>query len=298
MAYTAEYRASARYSYLNDLQSNSLDMHLAYCGWQACPPSHSFGPDIKTVCVIHVVKSGRGTLHLGDRTFPVHENQAFFIPAKEITYYEADADDPWDYVWVGIDGLKASEFIESAGFSLREPVRDITCGALIYEYVNQMLEARQLSYGNELKRNGLLMLCISALIEDYSSTESAASASHYYPGEVYVKCAQDYIACHFHERIKINELADLIGVNRSYLTKNFKAIVGCSPQELLISLRIEKAKTLLKTTQLPINEIACAVGYSDQLTFSRLFKRSCGQSPRMYRSAQNQSQSEEKTDLP
>lgn len=290
MFHPAEYRVSAQYSYLNDLQSNSLDLFLAYCGWQACPPLHSYGPADKETCVIHVVKSGKGKLRLNDKVYDIHENQAFFIPAKTQIWYAADAQDPWDYVWIGIDGLKANECIESAGFSAKEPVRDITCVSVIYDYVNQMLEAHQLSYSNELKRNGLLLLCMAALGTDYTRAENTAFTSHYYPGEVYVKCAQDYITCHFHEKIKINALADHIGVNRSYLTKNFKQIVGCSPQELLINLRIKRAKTLLKTTQMPINEIASAVGYSDQLTFSRLFKRSCGQSPRAYRNYESQCQ--------
>lgn len=63
---------------------------------------------------------------------------------------------------------------------------------------------------------------------------------------------------------------------------------------MLINLRIEKAKSLLMTTQLPINEVASAVGYNDQLAFSRLFKRCCGQSPRAYRELHLRGQTEEK----
>ncbi len=85
------------------------------------------------------------------------------------------------------------------------------------------------------------------------------------------------------QKIRISELADLIGVNRSYLASSFKKTVGCSPQEFLVNLRIEKARSLLKTTDLPVSAVARAVGYADQLAFSKVFKQRCGISLRMYK---------------
>lgn len=77
----------------------------------------------------------------------------------------------------------------------------------------------------------------------------------------------DYIAANFDKRLKINELADRIGVNRSYLTSSFKKSLGCSPQEYLMNLRIEKAKTLLKNGDIQVSEVAAKVGYGDPAGF-------------------------------
>lgn len=93
----------------------------------------------------------------------------------------------------------------------------------------------------------------------------------------------EYIKHHYNESVKIGDLADFIGVNRSYLTSSFKKTTGCSPQEFLVNLRMDKAKSLLKKTDLSINAVAGAVGYTDQLAFSKVFKKHCGKSPRMYR---------------
>ena len=287
MARSAEYCVYNKYSHLIDLQSNSLDLYLASCGHQCCTPSHTFGPGEKENCIIHAVKSGKGTLLLDGKTYKIHENQAFFIPANTEVWYQADAEEPWEYTWIGLEGLKAKEVIASEGFSLKQPVRDIGCTEQLFDYVHQMLQAHQLSYSNALKRDGLLMLCMACLIEDYVLTDETAASLCSYSGEIYVNYAQEYIKKNFQQKLKINDLADHIGVNRSYLTKNFKAIVGCSPQKLLIDLRIERAKMLLTTTQMPINEIALDVGYSDQLSFSRLFKRCCGRSPRAYRNQES-----------
>lgn len=59
--------------------------------------------------------------------------------------------------------------------------------------------------------------------------------------------------------------------------------MGCSPQEYLVNLRMDKAQSLLKKTDLPINAIASAVGYQDQLAFSKIFKQNFGVSPRAFR---------------
>ena len=66
-------------------------------------------------------------------------------------------------------------------------------------------------------------------------------------------------------------------------------MTGCSPQEFLVNLRMEKAKSLLKKQIYLSMLVASAVGYTDQLAFSKVFKQHCGKSPRIYR--------EEKTEL-
>ncbi|MCA5962258.1 helix-turn-helix transcriptional regulator [Blautia sp. RD014234] len=93
----------------------------------------------------------------------------------------------------------------------------------------------------------------------------------------------EYISFNYNQKIEINELADYIGVNRSYLTSSFKKAIGCSPQEYLVNLRMEKARSLLKNTDMQINAIANSVGYVDQLAFSKIFKQHYGMSPRAYR---------------
>ena len=64
-----------------------------------------------------------------------------------------------------------------------------------------------------------------------------------------------------------------------YLTKK----IGISPQEYLLSLKMEKACNLLTNLQLSIGDVARQVGYEDQLTFSKIFKKSKGVSPKLYR---------------
>ena len=283
--HTVGFTNSARYRVLEDLQKDSVDLCLTYCGLEYCNPSHRFGPNMREAHVIHVIREGKGTLEINKKKYELGAGDVFYIPPKVEAWYESDKDDPWCYTWVGFVGMKAEECTSQAGFSLKNPVRKINCVDEVGQYIEQMLEAYQLSYSNELKRNGLLHLVMSAFVEDYCQNNAAlgVAATHPYPGAVYVKHAVEYMTYHYDEKLKINDLADFIGINRSYLTSSFKKHMGCSPQEFLINLRVEKAKSLLKKTDMSINAVANAVGYPDQLAFSKVFKQHCGMSPRMYK---------------
>ena len=95
--------------------------------------------------------------------------------------------------------------------------------------------------------------------------------------------ALDYMNAHLHENIKISEIASHIGIDRSYLSNIFKSTLELSPQEYLMTLRMDRAAELLENTDDKIPSIASAVGYSDPLTFTKMFKRIKGMSPSDWR---------------
>lgn len=283
MTQTTGYTSSARYKCLEDMEQNLTGLCLSYCGWEHCDPGHRFGPNKRISDVLHIVKEGKGTLEINEKEYHLSKGDAFFIPANTEAWYEADQEEPWVYMWVGFTGYKSGEYAEHAGFSLESPVRAVQEIDKLAEYIDCILDAHQLSYVDELRRSGYLLMLFSELIEDYSKNVPDDVSKTSLSENVYVKQAMDYIGQHYREKIKINEIADKIGVNRSYLTSSFKKMMGCSPQEYLVNLRMEKAKALLLKTGMQIHAIAASVGYEDQLAFSKIFKQHYGLSPKNYR---------------
>lgn len=283
MKHTASFTNSARFKCLEDLQREAMELCLTYCGLEHCDPSHRFGPNKRSSYVLHIVRAGKGTLEINHRVYHLQRGDSFLIPPDVEAWYEADKKDPWFYMWVGFTGLKAEQCASRAGFSLKYPVHKVECRKTLYRYIEQMLEAHQLTYSDELKRNGFLMLFFSAIIKDYEERNPIANTQYPYPGSVYVKHSIEYIASNYEKKIKISELADYIGVNRSYLTNSFKKTIGCSPQEYLVNYRMQKAKSMLKSSDMQISEIAALVGYTDPLAFSKIFKQRYNLSPRAYR---------------
>lgn len=286
MLHTVGYTNSDRYKCLENLKKGALDLCLTYCGWEVCDPGHRCGPNKRISHVLHIVEYGRGMLEIDGCRYRLGSGDAFLIFSGVEAWYEADMDHPWTYHWVGFEGMTAQEVIQASGFSRGKPVRRIDCMENICKYIDTMITSQKLVFENELKRNGLLLLLMSELIADNRAAcqrEGKPFPSHRYPASAYVENAMDYIASNFDKQLKISKLADHIGVNRSYLASIFKNKIGCSPQEYLINFRIEKAKTLLKTEDIQVNEVAARVGYGDPLTFSKVFKSRTGRSPREYR---------------
>ena len=100
----------------------------------------------------------------------------------------------------------------------------------------------------------------------------------------YVEEALKYIEANYSEAVTIQDLANWLGLERTYLYRLFKSMVGMSPQAYLLDVRIRQACTLLTHSNLTITNIARSVGYEDSLYFSRLFRRKKGQTPSQYRS--------------
>lgn len=94
---------------------------------------------------------------------------------------------------------------------------------------------------------------------------------------------QKYIRENYKEAVTRDALADEAGLNPNYLSWLFHKEVGCSLSEYLQSVRIERAKVLLKYTNLSISDIAKECGFSDSNYFSRKFREAEGTRPLTYR---------------
>jgi signal transduction histidine kinase/AraC-like DNA-binding protein/ABC-type sugar transport system substrate-binding protein len=95
--------------------------------------------------------------------------------------------------------------------------------------------------------------------------------------------ALGFLHSQYSEPITREQLAAYVGVNENYLTDCFHREMGVTPMNYLARYRIQQAQHLLTTSDLPITEVAIAVGFSDSAYFSRVFQRLAGSSPSAYR---------------
>ena len=95
-----------------------------------------------------------------------------------------------------------------------------------------------------------------------------------------------FLADHYREAHSLDELSSLFFTNKYYLTRIFKQVTGFTICEYLHIQRIQKAQEFLRTSLLPITEIALLVGFENVSYFEKIFRRYCTQSPRDYRISQ------------
>ena len=264
---------------------NFVYLGLYQYGWEQCAPAHSFGPAARNHYIFHYVISGTGTLladdeHGNTTEWQVKSGQGFMLFPGQVNTYIADSKLPWEYTWVEFDGLRAREIVTTAGLSPNEPVYH----ASSKELRNQMME-EMLYLSHHPEEAPFHLIGHLYLFLDYFM-RSAATVHVKQNGSIrnfYIKEALSYIEQNFQNDISVEDISAFCGLNRSYFGKIFHDTIGRSPQEFLISYRMTKATELLKITSLSIADIGNAVGYPNQLHFSRAFKNVYGMSPRNWR---------------
>lgn len=97
-----------------------------------------------------------------------------------------------------------------------------------------------------------------------------------------IEAAMIYMQQHYRQDISLDNCAEHIGTNPFYLSKSFKVVTGKNFIDYLTELRIEKAKELLRESELKINDVAEQVGYQHSY-FNRIFKKLEGMTPTSYR---------------
>ena len=267
---------------------NFVDLSLFQCGREKCSPAHSFGPAARNHFLFHYVISGTGTLYAYGKNnetkeYHIKSMQGFMIFPDQITTYVADKDMPWEYVWVEFDGLRAKAVVEAAGFSWDQPVYKARSKELREEMMKEMNYIAENGSSSPFHLIGHLYLFLDYLTR---STESIKVHHSSKLRDFYIHEALEFIEHNFQNDISVEDIADVCGLNRSYFGKIFKEAVGKSPQEFLLSYRMVKATELLKLTKLSVGNISSAVGYDNQLHFSRAFKSIYGVSPKKWRTEQ------------
>ena len=274
---------SAGFECLELFYKNNVDLYLCYCGIEDCSRGHSFGPAVRGEYLIHYILSGRGIYQVGEKKYELGAGEYFLICPGQTTFYQADTKDPWSYMWVGFQGIKAPMYIKYLQLDEKEKLVGKCSGTeYLKSLVLQMLEARALTFTNELKREGLLYQFLSELAGEVEKTENKEKEGEY-PQQIYIEHILNYMEQNYQKEIRVSHLAKEMGLNRSYLSSCFKKVMGETVQDYLMRLRMEKAEILLASTKDSIGNIACEVGYEDPLAFSKTFRKKYGISPSEYR---------------
>ena len=263
-----------------------LDLRLFQCGTEQCTPLHSFGPFVRNHYLFHYIISGRGYLDATavdgtTQRYDLEPGQGFLITPGCINTYSADRLDPWKYVWLEFDGLRAAEYLNEAGLSAAQPIYRPDGEGQTERVRDAMLRIAGQHKAPVLRLVGYLCLFLDELIQTSATRQGPRETQM---RDFYIQEAVSYMEQNYHRDLTIAEIANMCRLNRSYFSKLFKEKKGCSPQEYLIRLRLAKAADLMRTTKISIGDISASCGYPNQLHFSQVFKQHYGVSPREWRS--------------
>ena len=105
-------------------------------------------------------------------------------------------------------------------------------------------------------------------------------------GDALVLSAKAYIEAHSLEKFSLKRMSEALYINGSYLLRQFKSHTGQTLLEYHNTVRCDKARVLLRDTEMSISEIGAAVGFVSSAHFSHVFKKITGCTPTAYRENQ------------
>src|SRR5450432_2212530 len=101
----------------------------------------------------------------------------------------------------------------------------------------------------------------------------------------YLLAAKDLVDARYFEALTVGDLAAAAGLSPSHFSRRFRATFGESPHQYLLTRRLERAASLLRTTDRAVPDICFAVGWQSLGSFTTSFGRIYGLAPLAYRAA-------------
>ncbi len=229
-------------------------------GYQDCAPGHYFGPTLRTYWLIHYVVSGKGIFEINGEKYTLSKGMMFVIPPYVQTYYQADKEQPWSYIWVGFTCDRELP-------THLDPVISCPHAGSIFQAMKDCAAYR----------NGRSAFLCAKLWELFSCLKEQQAEL---PDPV------DYALFAIHAEymtdLGVQQLADRVRLDRSYFSSLFKKKVGISPGKYLLDYRMKRACELLCNHGCSVAVTANSVGYADAFVFSKIFKKHYGCSPNAF----------------
>lgn len=231
-------------------------------------------------CLILYTLEGEGYLKYKNLETFIPKNCIAVINCYHYQYYANLNTNNWDFLWIHFSGKCASEYVDLINED----------GLQIINLSNR-LDFRQ-SFDKlqnlENSTDAYAGLYLSEILDHVLSRLIILSHNFYAQNsrpehKIGIEQAISYIRQNYNQPITLDELAQISRLSKFYFIKIFQQFTGSTPYQFLNLTRINQAKRMLLETNLSVNEIALATGFSDVKNFIYAFKKTAQTTPLKFR---------------
>ncbi|MAN58228.1 MAG: hypothetical protein CMC08_00145 [Flavobacteriaceae bacterium] len=154
----------------------------------------------------------------------------------------------------------------------------------ILEHNNALLQLDNECPRDTLLAAGHVSLCLGKILDELQNNQSASRGNDLHFKEVEkIKSLAVKIRADISKEYTIEELCQYVGVSPIKLQYGFKGLFNCTAGQYILSLRLEEAVRLMRSTNLTISEIVYSIGLNSRSYFSRIFRRKYACTPTQFR---------------
>lgn len=241
---------------------------------------------------INMVLNGRGHYYIGDCEYELSPGDIFVInnmehhlavKDKELSMIVFIFDQ--SFVWEASEENDYLKLFYSRKHSFSNKIKtDNEVYVKIkntIEEINRENMERQEGWQSIIK--SWLKVLLGQLYRYYNLDSALVTDGSEYNNYKRIETVVEYINNNYSEGLKLEELAELAMMNKSYFSTYFSSVMGVSVFEYVEKVRMKNAKRLLRITDMTVLDIALQCGYKSNAYFDRVFKKVTGLTPFKYR---------------
>lgn len=226
-----------------------------------------------------VVLEGEGTVTYENESIGLRAGDCVWIDCSRPYSHKSSSELPWSLMWVHFWGKDASAFygdFMNKGYSFTFRPGNI------YPFTNTLTrlyreQSRKDTLSELVSHNYLTDIITSIYLENDNSSSNALHIPDKF------NKIRNYLDEHFTSKVELDTIASEFFISKYHLSREFKRIFGTTIGDYILKQRISKAKSLLRFSELSIEEIASECGFSDSGYFIKVFKNEENLTPAKYR---------------
>jgi AraC-like DNA-binding protein len=284
-------------SFVKYIHAGPLDkewgLYLTVAGFAQIPPSIIYPPNVHPSGYFFTWEKGRilqeyqiNYITEGSGTFETSEGKFQVVPGSILILrpgvwhrYKPDPSTGWNEHYIGFNGEFCRNLFNEGFFQQNKPVVYVGFQESLLQIfleIIQLVKDEKTGHQQVCAANSILAL--SKILSVVRNQEFAGKNI-----ERTIRKACMYFRENLNTNVNIEQLAKELNVGYSYFRQMFRKYTGISPTQYHLSLRIQKAKDLLVSTDQSFKEIAIDLGFESYFYFSRIFKDKTGKSPMEFR---------------
>lgn len=267
-------RQSCTYFHSPSQLAKSLFFYLLCTGHYYCDSNYNVQRNSLRSFLLMYIKNGEGTVNFNGKTLSARAGDIVLLNCRQPHSYQTNK---WETLWCHFDGNVSSEFFD---------LIYNTSGCVFPLHGSQVVPASLITILEILINGTVLNEALVSCSIQRMLTELHLIGSeqlHTAINQTNLAKAIIYIENNYDQKISVQDLAMHACMSMYYFSRVFKKSTGYSPHEYLTMIRLNRAKILLKATELSIKELAFKVGFNSEANFITCFKKHNTYTPNVFR---------------
>jgi len=284
-------------SFVKYIHASTLDkewgLFLTGAGYAQIPPAIVYPPNVHPSGYfftwekgrvlqeyqINYITEGSGVFETVDAQFQVVPGSILVLRPGMWHRYKPDTSTGWNEHYIGFNGDFCQNLFNEGFFPTSKPVLYVGFQENLLKIFLEIIQlVKDEKTGHQQVCAANTILALSKILSVIRNQEFAGKSI-----EQTIRKACMYFRENLNANVNIEQLASELNVGYSYFRQMFRKYTGISPTQYHLSLRIQKAKDLLVSTDQSFKEIAIDLGFESYFYFSRIFKDKTGRSPMEFR---------------